>query len=381
MQSETEIAKLKDVKNTGVIVIFVAALFSLFLGFVLAIPSVIWPIIKGRQVANWSKQNCTILKKEVKTHNVTGDGPGVAYSVDIQYSYDYQGVNYLSNKYDFQDEFYKQYYDDYKTARALVNSYDSNITQICYVNPQEPSEAVLSTKVDKPFKKAFFSMIGISIGFAMLGLCIGEKRRMKGIERGLLPDQSFPKTYSSTRVRCVYFMLFLLGGLAFLTLTFLLGNNEPSKTKYLIGKALYGGFAIALLFWAMKCFFKLIVLPVKITFNSANLRIGETLEVNWKVGPKAEKILGLVIGIRCEATVRDKDTNKFVYKILHRDYKRIVSGSSSIKTGQATFPIPNSYEIITAVKAATCRWVFIFNARVDRYPDINDEYDFEVYAE
>jgi len=285
MESKTDITGLKEQKNTALIVLCIAAFVSLSFGFGYAIPSVLCPVIKGHQVAKWSKQNCTIIKKSVKTHEVVGGkSRGIAYSVDIQYLYDYQGENYLSNKYDFQDEIYKQFYDKYEDAMAIVDSFDPNCTNICYVNPQKPSEAVLSTKIYKSFKKSFLSLVFIFVGLAMIVLCIKEKKGMANLGNGLLVNQRLPKTYSSIKVRLFYFTGYLLMVLASLILTFLVGNDESNKTNYLISRILFGGMTVVGILLAIKSLFKAFILPVKVTLNPANLRVGETLKINWKVG-------------------------------------------------------------------------------------------------
>jgi hypothetical protein len=218
------------------------------------------------------------------------------------------------------------------------------------------------------------------VGLGLIFVCILQKRKNVRFEEGLLSGQGLPKTYSSSKVRLFYFSGYLLAFLGLLVVTLLVGNKQSGYANYLLAKIFFGGIALGSLIFVIKSLIKIFILPVKITLNPARLRIGENLEVTWKVGMQSEKITQLCIGILCTGTVRDVETNEYFDKILHSK-REFISDGDIIRSGCKTYAIPNTTEIIDALESTSCRWVFNFQAQVKGLPDIDDEYEFEVHGE
>jgi hypothetical protein len=378
MRKETTFS---DRKQTGLIVILIAAMFALSCGLGYGIPSVIYPLKKAHAAKKWSKQECKIIRNEVKRHGTVGSqNSNHAYAINVQYSYTFDDVDYMSDQYDFQSAFFRQFYDTPEEAKTFTEIFDPNSSQVCYVNPEKPSEAVLSFKIHGFFKKAITSSCFMLVGLGLIFVCILQKRKNVRFEEGLLSGQGLPKTYSSSKVRLFYFSGYLLAFLGLLVVTLLVGNKQSGYANYLLAKIFFGGIALGSLIFVIKSLIKIFILPVKITLNPARLRIGENLEVTWKVGMQSEKITQLCIGILCTGTVRDVETNEYFDKILHSK-REFISDGDIIRSGCKTYAIPNTTEIIDALESTSCRWVFNFQAQVKGLPDIDDEYEFEVHGE
>lgn len=84
----------------------------------------------------WKTASCTILKTEIEEER----GSENPYKLAIQYDYQYQGISYRSNTYALKYEGS----DSYAKTSNLARRYTQGSQQRCFVNPKQPSQAVLS---------------------------------------------------------------------------------------------------------------------------------------------------------------------------------------------------------------------------------------------
>jgi hypothetical protein len=114
-------------------------------------------------VASWVKTEAVLTKHTIKKHPEED-----AYSV-IKYKYHYQGNDYTSEQYSFE----------YLKPLLSSQKYIEGMKLVCYVDPKNPSQAVLSTNIE-PFKKAIgFSLMFIISGFIFLVLVIYHCLKLK----------------------------------------------------------------------------------------------------------------------------------------------------------------------------------------------------------
>ncbi|MCE5341427.1 MAG: hypothetical protein LLF92_09940 [Planctomycetaceae bacterium] len=199
---------------------------------------------------------------------------------------------------------------------------------------------------------------------------------MRTFEECLPLNKTLPKIYSSTPVRLGYFMGYLVTALGFVLIAYLIADEKTDKMGYVIILAILGTPAIVCLCLALNRLYKVFLTPVHITFHSTNLRIGETLRIDLKIGGKTENISALMLEINCQAAIIDENTKKSVDKTLYCDCQNIVN---NIKNGSAAFIIPHTPEVEKAVDLQA-RWILIFTAIGDKTSYFRDEYEFEVYA-
>lgn len=83
---------------------------------------------------SWKSTPCTIIAGDVQ--DLGGDSP---YAFAVSYRYDYGGKPYSGSTYKRDASSFASYSD----ARDLVGKYPAGADAICYVNPQNPAEAVL----------------------------------------------------------------------------------------------------------------------------------------------------------------------------------------------------------------------------------------------
>lgn len=89
----------------------------------------------------WIKTPCTVISGEVKEnpHSRPGDMYFKTYIVSIVYRYEHEGRAYTSDVYDRLQTSTQGYSD----KAAIVASHPPGSAMFCYVNPEQPSQAVL----------------------------------------------------------------------------------------------------------------------------------------------------------------------------------------------------------------------------------------------
>ena len=101
------------------------------------------PISKARQAKNWIETECVIESEELKTstRHVQGRPRRVSRLV-VRYSYEYEGKKYESDKYGFTGTTGTS-----GSGITVAKTRPPGTKTICYVNPDNPVEAVLSGEV------------------------------------------------------------------------------------------------------------------------------------------------------------------------------------------------------------------------------------------
>ena len=85
----------------------------------------------------WVETRCEILEADV---NVYGDlDHGAAYTIYVQFKYEFDRQEYISDRYDFSSSAHS----DEAMPRAVVSKLPPGTQTVCYVNPDDPSEAVV----------------------------------------------------------------------------------------------------------------------------------------------------------------------------------------------------------------------------------------------
>src|SRR4051812_630290 len=112
--------------------------FSVFLlvglGFLYAffLRPMFW-IISAKQ---WSAVTCTIISSNLRSHS---SSDGTTYSVNIFYTYEFHGQEYKANRYSFMGGSSS----GYRGKQHIVEQYPPGKSAVCYVNPNDPTQAVL----------------------------------------------------------------------------------------------------------------------------------------------------------------------------------------------------------------------------------------------
>ena len=132
-----------------------------------------WGIVDGQ---SWVETPCTIVSSEVEVHL---DGEGNTYSIEIKYDYDFNGRPYRGERYHFM---YGMSSSGRSGKQKVVDRYPVGLQTSCYVDPDDPSEAVLNRGLTADLWWGLFSLPFLAVGYG--GLLYGTGILGKGKKSG-----------------------------------------------------------------------------------------------------------------------------------------------------------------------------------------------------
>jgi len=154
-----------------------AAFFSIFaiVGGVTFYFLSVKPIARTLAAESWVETPCRVLKAEVRDHD---SDDGTTYSVYILYEYEFDGQTYKSDRYDFMGGSSS----GYKGKARVVAEYESAERPVCFVDPENPSQAVLKRGFHAKLLFALFPLPFLLVGVGgVIGTLRGKKRPVGGI--------------------------------------------------------------------------------------------------------------------------------------------------------------------------------------------------------
>jgi hypothetical protein len=153
---------------------FGAVFFSIFLVIGCATFYVLFlhPVLKMQSAQTWQEVPCVVISSSVKSHS--GSKGGSTYSVNILYSYQFNGREHRSNAYNFMTGFSSS---GYTGKQAIVARYPPGTKAVCYINPNEPSEAVLMRGFSAEMWFGLFPLLFVAVGGGGLIFVARQNRR------------------------------------------------------------------------------------------------------------------------------------------------------------------------------------------------------------
>jgi len=119
------------------------------------------PIAKTLGARDWPVVPCTVTRAELESHT---DSDGTSYTFDIEYQYTYDGKTHSSDKYSF----IPQSKGSRDSKAKIVKEYKKAEQPVCYVNPNNPSEAVLKRGLHKGLLFVFVPPLLAGIGLLVI---------------------------------------------------------------------------------------------------------------------------------------------------------------------------------------------------------------------
>jgi len=121
----------------------------------------ILPAIHASQAQKWAQVPCVVTSSGVESH------PGedsASYQPVIEYRYWFAEREYRSARYSFPTRSSSEYAD----ARAIIDQYPAGAERYCWVNPNDPSQAVLNRDVHTEAVSVLIPPLFIALGIGGL---------------------------------------------------------------------------------------------------------------------------------------------------------------------------------------------------------------------
>lgn len=151
----------------GCLVLFFSVFFLAGAGFSLFF---VQPALKVLAARSWQPTPCTILSSQVRTHS--GDD-GSTYSVDVLFAYTFNGREYKSNRY----QFLGGSTGGYAAKERIVRRLPPQTRTECYVDPDEPSQAVLNRDFGADYLFGLVPLLFVGVGLG--GMIFAIRGRLK----------------------------------------------------------------------------------------------------------------------------------------------------------------------------------------------------------
>jgi hypothetical protein len=355
----------------------------------------IHPALRVIEARSWEEVPCKILGSKVGAHS---GKHGSTYSVDVTYSYRVNGREYRSDRY----QFLGGSSSGYNGKAAIVNRYPVGSTSICYVNPSDPTDAV----INRSFHAAMlFGLVGLIFLLVGLGVLFGTLRSKgpRSLKASTIPSLPTPGGAPSLATTSALIAGAPIGPVElesastpigrFLGGTFLalfwngitgvfvgMAVNSWGKKKpeiflsiFMIPFVLVGIGLIAFVFHSL---LNLLNPRIRLTVGSQSIPLGGKLDVRWGFRGRSSRIRHLRIYL--EGSEKARYTRGTDTRVDTRVFARLpvkdTMDSRQIAEGQAQLLIPkDSMHTFTAAHNEII-WSLKVHGDVPRFPDVSDEF-------
>lgn len=112
----------------------------IIVGAVILVVVVVIPLVQVVRSNGWREEPCTIIASQVLNHRSSKGG--LRHRFDVAYKYTVNGQTHVGTRYDFRGETN----DSFASVSSLAEKYPLESKTVCFVNPEDPTDAVLARK-------------------------------------------------------------------------------------------------------------------------------------------------------------------------------------------------------------------------------------------
>ena len=340
----------------------------------------------------WQETPCVILTSGVEE---SSDSDGTTYRVAIAYTYTVSGVRYQSDRYDFLGA----YSSGYQGKAKVVERYPPGAVTTCYVDPEDPSQAVLDRRFKAIYLFALLPLLflGAGVGMGLAGL--------RGLRKAKAPAGE-PRPHRVSRpiedpFAAAAGPLVLepsaspLAKLVGLTLVALFWNGIVSVFVFQAVEGWQGGspdgclivflipfvlIGLLLLLASVRQFLVLFNPRLTLTLPHGQLAPGESSYLQWSIAGRASRVqrLRIVLEGREEATYRQGTNTRTDRSVFAQATVVEATEPYTIAAGGAALAIPA--DGVPSFKADHNKVIWTLKATCDipGWPDSDDEYEIQV---
>jgi hypothetical protein len=141
------------------------------------------------EVSGWVKESSLSTHESSPRHSGRGSrSRKVTYSINIYYSYNFNGSNYESNTYSFSNA---SRYNRGK-LEEIVKQHPPGKVIKCYINPKDPSQSVLNKEFDKPLLIFLLLFPSLFIGLSAFSLA----KELRALKTRKINEENWLETQS-----------------------------------------------------------------------------------------------------------------------------------------------------------------------------------------
>ena len=300
--------------------------------------------------ASWEEKACTIEFR-------------ASHRPVVLYSYSHQGRRYRSSR-------HRLFEAGDRDAPSLDGQYRAGADAVCFVNPGEPSEAVL----DRSFPKMILLGL-IPLGFFLAGL-VGYtgSQPLRRYQTGAIVLK--PRTTSFGRFIGTLLLACIWNGITAMFIRDLYAGWQSGDVSWmsLLFAVIFAIAGIGFLLLTGHSFLAMFNPKPSVTLNPGTLSLGGSATVTWKISGNASAIERLEVWLEAAEEieyVRGTDTyheRKVFQRIEVADRQSDVSGGA----GSVRIPADTMHSF--ASKHNKIVWLLRITGEVKRWPDVDEEF-------
>ncbi len=355
-------------------------------GLALLHPLTIKPLLLTFQAQSWAATPCTILRGEVLSQNSRLGG--IEYRVHIAYEYRVAGTLYQSDRYDFVGGTP----GGYKRKVAIVDAYRQMAHPVCYVNPKNPADAVLTRGFNPKLLIVFFPLLLILVGVGGAFGMLSDKRRevvsrsvLRLTDKGsiiLEPSRWPPVQLVGTILIALVWNTIALAFAVVMFRGFRDALTDWYLVVFLLPFSLLGLVIIASVVYQ---FLALSNPRPTLELSAPTVPLGGTAHLWWSVVGRIDRIQEFTVTLRGteevayldspppEGRKRARDSSTFYEAVLYR-----TSNPGDITAGSVAFTIPRETMYSFATLHSRIFWNLDIEGRIAKWPALKESFKITV---
>jgi hypothetical protein len=349
------------------------------------------PLLRIRAARHWSATPCEIISSRVRSHS--GEH-GSTYSVDTVYRYRYQGRAYTSNRYRFQ----AGSSSGYEGKAQIVAHYPPGKKTTCYVNPADPTDAVLDPGYSAALWFGLIPLIFVAVGaggiFHTLKTPPGGLAAPAPWRSPVTANAGFPAVFDSsgpgelkpkgTRlgkfIGLTVFALFW-NGIVAVFLVNVIGEWRSNQHPWFLTLFLtpFVAVGLAVIIGAGKALLGFFNPRPRLNVSQREVPLGGTVEIGWTVEGRADTLKNLRLtleGSEAATYRRGTDTQRDTAVFATLEIASVEG--TGIRQGTAQLQIPADTMHSFQSKNNQIQWTLRVRGEIPRWPDLNDEFPLTV---
>ena len=358
------------------------------------------PWMKVWEAREWMPVTCRILSSEVSEHR---GSDSTTYGVAIAYSYEVEGRAYEGRRYDFS----MGSSSGRRAKKEIVARYREGLETVCYVNPENPSDAVIERARIRDWGFGFIPLVFVLVGGGGVVFAIRGPRKNPTNEREWpkartayetpfagrsAPDVDYsdegtragplelkPTASRVGKLVAILFFALFWNGIVSVFLVNIVGDAMRGGSimwMFLLFLLPFIGVGLFMIGLSVRTAMALANPVPRLTVNRRAFAPGDTMELAWRFDGSSTRLkdLWLFLEGREEATYRrgtDTKTDRDVFATLEL---ATVAGMSAGQPGQARLKLPERMMHSFKSDNNSVSWVLRVKGGIDWWPDLDEEF-------
>lgn len=347
------------------------------------------PVMKVVEARSWVPVPCTVVESRVDS---SSDEDGTTYKAVVHATFQYGGAERRA-PYDFSGSVYSGGYDG---KAVLVSRYPVGAETTCYVNPEDPAEAVISRDLSGSY---FFGLLGLAfflpgaIGFFWaLGQMLPKRapkpavRLDPGAPFGVVnpqgddlsgPVELKPRATPLGKLIGLIVASLIWNGITWTIIWFAVIQPREREGCVVAFLALFALIGLLLVYGVLRQFLVLFNPRPRLTLSPASLKLGEVAYLQWRLTGATGGARRLRVTMEGKEEVRYRRGTNTATETKTFATIPIVDSSDSYEmlSGSTSFAMPADTLPSFASANNKVLWTLKAQLEIANWPDSEEEFE------